>query len=391
MNIALFTDTYPPEINGVATSTANLRQALLDHGHEVLVVTTNPFSNEVTYEDGIIRLPGFEMKALYGYRMSNIYSSQAMKWIVAFRPDVIHCQTDLPVGIFGSLVARRLRVGHIYTFHTMIEDYAYYVTKGHFDRFARHVVRWFYRSKSDSFAEFIAPSDKIKDYLRSIGVDTTIPVIPTGIDFSRFNPENENKQTTAELRKKYGIKPEETVILSLGRVAKEKSIDVLLRGYARFLEKGEPRPTRFVITGFGPAEAELKELTAELGLGDKVIFTGKCAPSEVENYYRLGEIFVSASITETQGLTFMEAMAAHLLVLARYDDNLVGTIQDGETGFFFFEEEDFDGKLRALFSLTAEQRKRITQSALKAIDVYSMERFYQNIIEVYSRVRKKNW
>ena len=79
------------------------------------------------------------------------------------------------------------------TFHTMVEDYAYYVTKGHFDRFARHAVRWFYRAKSSLFTEFIAPSDKIKDYLRTIGVDSTIAVIPTGIDFSRFAPANVDK------------------------------------------------------------------------------------------------------------------------------------------------------------------------------------------------------
>lgn len=391
MNIALFTDTYLPEINGVATSTANLRQTLMAHGHNVLLVTTNPFSDEVTYEDGIIRIPGIEAKKLYGYRLTSFYSPEAMKYVAAFRPEVIHCQTDIGVGIFGLLAAKRLRVGLIYTFHTMIEDYAYYVTKGHFDRFARHTVRWFYRAKSNQFTEFIAPSEKIKDYLRAIGIDKTIPVIPTGIEFSRFDPEKENKERTAELKKKFGISPKEKVILCLGRIAKEKSIDVLLRGYANFLKKGEPFPTRFVVTGFGPAEEELKELAVHLGIQDKVVFTGKCDPSETQDYYRLGDYFVSASVTETQGLTFMEAMAAHLVVLARYDDNLVGTIQDGVTGFFFFDEKDFDEKLRKVLTMDEASKKRVISSALKAIDVYSMERFYNNIIEVYERVRKKNW
>lgn len=391
MNIALFTDTYPPEINGVATSTDNLRQTLLNHGHRVLVVTTNPFSNEVTFDGQVVRIPGFEAKSLYNYRITNPLSPVAMKYIVAFRPDVIHCQSDLSIGIYGTMAARRLHVGLIYTFHTMIEDYAYYVTKGHFDRFARHTVRWFYRVKSNQFAEFIAPSDKIKDYLRSIGIDTTIPVIPTGIDFSRFDPAKEDVKRTEELRAKFGIAKDETVILSLGRIAKEKSIDVLLRGYAQFLAKGEPFKTRFVITGWGPAEDELKELVAELGIENKVIFTGKCDPSETQDYYRLGHYFVSASITETQGLTFMEAMAAHLVVLARYDDNLVGVIQDGKTGFFFFDESDFEQRLRRVLTLDDASEKRVISAALKAIDVYSMERFYQNIIEVYTRVRKKNW
>lgn len=392
MNIVLFTDTYPPEINGVATSTANLRATLIAHGHQVIVVTTNPFDNELRFEEGdIIRIPGYEMKRFYGYRLTRPFSQKVMKRLAEFRPDVIHCQTDFSVGLFGTLAARQLRVGLVDTFHTMVEDYAYYVTKGHFDRFARHAVRAFFRVRSNMMAEFIAPSEKIKEYLRSIGIDMTVPVIPTGIEFSRFSPEREDPKKTADLKAKFGISPKETVILSLGRIAKEKSIDVLLRGYATFLQKGEPFPTRFVITGWGPAEKELKDLVVELGIADKVVFTGKCDPSETQDYYRLGDYFVSASITETQGLTFMEAMAAHLPVLARYDDNLVGTIQDGKTGFFFYDEDDFDGKLRKLLTLDPANKKRIIDAALEAIDVYSMERFYQNIIEVYTRVRKKNW
>ena len=391
MNVAIFTDTYPPEINGVATSSANLRATLLAHGHNVLVVATNVFGKDMTFEDGVLRIPGIEMKGLYGYRLTNFYYTPALKYIADFAPDIIHVQTDLGVGTFGQLVALRLHVGCIYTFHTMIEDYAYYVTKGHFDRFARHSVRAYFRRRTLFYDELIAPSDKIKDYLRSIGIDMTVSILPTGIDFSRFDVSKEDKKVTAELRKKFGISPSDTVILSLGRIAQEKSIDVLLRGYAAYLKKGEDRPTKFVITGLGPAVDDLKELSRDLGISDRVIFTGPCKPDETQNYYRLGNIFVSASLTETQGLTFMEAMAARLLVLARYDDNLVGTIKDGETGFFFFDEMDFEEKLRALMKIDLSERNRIEENALETIDMYSLERFYHNVMEVYNRVRKKKW
>ena len=391
MNVAIFTDTYPPEINGVATSSANLRATLLDHGHNVLVVTTNVFNKELMYEDGILRIPGIEMKALYGYRLTNFYNAPAMKHIIAFKPDIVHVQGDLGVGTFGQVVAKRFHIGSIYTFHTMIEDYTYYVTKGHFDRFARQFVRAYFRKRTGLYDEIIAPSEKIKDYLRSISIDMTVSTLPTGIDFSRFDIAKEDKEKTAELRKKFGISPDDTVILSLGRIAQEKSIDVLLRGYAAYLKAGEDRPTKFVITGLGPAVDELKELARDLNISDHVIFTGPCKPDETQHYYRLGTFFASASLTETQGLTFMEAMAARLLVLARYDDNLVGTIKDGETGFFFFNEEDFEGKLRYLMHMSAEERKRIEDNALEAIDIYSLERFYQNVMEVYTRVCKKKW
>ena len=392
MNVAIFTDTYPPEINGAATSSAHLRATLLAHGHNVLVVTTNVQSDEIVYdEEGVLHIPGFEMKALYGYRLTKFYSKTAMRYVVDFAPDIVHIQTGLGVGTFGQLVAHRFHIGIVYTFHTQYEDYTYYVTKGHFDRIARHSVREYFRRRTTLYDELIAPSDKIKDYLRSIGIDSTITIMPTGIDFSRFDPAKENKEKTAALRKKFGIKPDDTVILSLGRIAHEKSIDVLLRGYAAYLKKGEDRPTKFVITGLGPAVEPLKELARELDISDHVIFTGPCKPDETQDYYRLGQFFASASLTETQGLTFMEAMAARLIVFARYDDNLVGTIKDGETGYFFFDEQDFEAKLRATLNISAKERKRIEENALKVIDVYSLERFYNNAMEVYTRVHKRKW
>lgn len=391
MNVVLFTDTYPPEINGVATSTENLSKTLEAHGHKALVVTTNPFSKDVVFDGKVLRIPGVYLKKLYGYRLTWIYNDEAMRRIVDFHPDIAHIQSDLGVGMFGQLVASRLHIGLIYTYHTMIEDYAYYVTKGHFDRAARQIVRGFYRSKLKSYDEVIAPSDKIYDYLRSIGMDGNISVIPTGIEFSRFDLANENPLMTAQLKQKYGISPNDFVILSLGRIAKEKSIDVLLRGYAEFLSENPTKPTKFVITGLGPAEEELKVLSRSLGIDDHVIFTGKVSPDKTQLYYHLGSAFASASITETQGLTFMEAMSASLVVLARYDDNLVGTIKDGETGYFFFDEHDFKEKLKKVISLPKEAKNKIIESAKQAIDPYSMEHFYQSVIEVYERVYRRNW
>lgn len=392
MNIALFSDTYPPEINGVAVSTYNLRKTLLEHGHNVLTVVTNPFGNEMTFKDNVLRLPGIELKQMYGYRFAQLYNRKAMEIVAYFRPDVIHIQSDLGVGMFGMVAASRLHVGSIYTFHTMIEDYAYYVTKGHFDRFARHSVRWFFRAKSNMFDSMIAPSSKIKDYLRSIGIDSLVDVIPTGIEFSRFSPDNEDKLKTARLKKKYKIANDEFVFLSLGRIAKEKSIDLVLKAYRRFLDDmGKTVKTKMVIVGWGPAEEELHELANHLNLNDHVIFTGKCDPNETQDYYRLGDCFISASLTETQGLTYMEAMAARLLVLARYDDNLAHTIQDGDSGYFFFSEDDLVEKMKVAASLEPTKRKRIENMAIKAIEPYSMEHFYESITEVYERVRKKNW
>jgi 1,2-diacylglycerol 3-alpha-glucosyltransferase len=391
MRIAIFSDTYPPEINGVATSARNLYRTFKAHGDSVLVVATNPYNNELAYQNDVLRLPGIDMKHLYDYRWASVYNADAMKLIKEFNPEVIHIQTDGGVGQFGFIAANILHAATVYTFHTMMEDYTYYATRGYFDRAAKSIVRTYVRYKSRRADEFITPSIKIQEYMRNIGVDAYMNVIPTGIDFSAFKRESLDSKKVKELKAKYGLGPDVYVILSLGRVAKEKSIDICLTGYADYLKTGPKKPTKFVIVGGGPALKELKELSEELGISDHVVFVGPVNPDSVPLYYALGDLFVSASITETQGLTFMEAMASSLVLFARYDESLIGTIKDGEDGFFFLDSTDFAKKLPAILALPNSRLVSVKSAALKAIEPYSLEKFYTRVHEVYERAIKKNW
>jgi 1,2-diacylglycerol 3-alpha-glucosyltransferase len=392
MKVAIFTDTYPPEINGVATSCRNLYRTFKKHGEDVLVVATNPYNEELAYNDDILRVPGLVMRHLYGYRAAGVYNAGAMKIISDFKPDVIHIQTDGGVGQFGFIAASKLHVATVYTFHTMMEDYTYYASRGVFlDRAAKGIVRLYIRHKSQVADEFITPSEKIREYMRSIGVDAYMNVVPTGIDFSSFQKENIDPGKVSALKKKFGLTNDTYVILSLGRVAKEKSIDICLKGYAKFLAGKPNAKTLFLVVGGGPALKELQDLSKELGIQKNVTFVGPVNPDDVPLYYQLGNCFVSASITETQGLTFMEAMASSLVLLARYDDSLLGTIQDGNNGFFFLDENDLAEKLPSIIALPSSKLKSLNSAAMKTLEPYSLDRFYSSVKEVYQRAIKKNW
>ena len=391
MRIALYSDTYPPEINGVATSVHTLVNALKKNGHQVLVVTTNPFSDEVTYVDGIVRIPGTELKKMYGYRLAGIYNKEAMKYVRKFNPELIHNQTDFGIGLFARVSARLLDVPLIYTYHTMYEEYTYYVTKGHFDRVARATMRTYSRNMIMHSTCFITPSSKTKDYMRRIGIDKYANIIPTGVDFEKFFPENIDQNVVNDIRKKHNIKPNVFTLLSLGRIAKEKSIDVSIDGYATFLKKYPDLETQMVIVGGGPALEELKTQVKRLGIEKNVIFTGPCNPSEVQNYYALGNAFVSASLTETQGLTYMEAMAAHLFVLGRFDHNLLDVISEGKTGYFFEDNDEFASKLYEAYKQYVNKDNTMLVEAIKSIDNYSLPTFYDRVIEVYKRALKQYW
>lgn len=391
MRIALLTDTYPPFINGVSTSCYNLVQALKKHGNEVLVVTPRPTDGPLECKDGIIRVPGIELKKLYGYRLTSLFSPKVLKMIKEFKPDVIHNQTDSTIGQFAKIVAGRLNVPIIYTYHTSYEDYSYYATHGYFDRLAKQILRSYTRTVANNTTEFITPSYKTKEYLRFVGSDIYINIIPTGIDFSIFADDKISLERQKAFRLEHHINPGCKVFLLLGRIAKEKSMDFSLKGFAMYHQKHPNQDIKMLVVGAGPQSEELKELVKTLQIDHLTDFIGAVPASEVNFYYHLADIYTSASLTETQGLTFMEAMASRTIVLARQDTNLADTIIDNETGFFFTDETDFVLKAERIFAMSEEELNIIRSAALKICDNYSLEKFYSRIMEVYQRAVRKYW
>ena len=391
MKIAIFTDTYPPFINGVSTSAYNLVQVLKKNGHDVIVVAPRTTAGKLEVKDGVIWVPGIELKKMYGYRITNIYNRKIVKLLKEFGVELIHNQTDIGIGQFARISSRELKVPQVYTYHTAYEDYTYYVVHGIMDRIGKKAMRGYAKTVAKNCTEFITPSIKTKEYMRSIGSDIYINVVPTGIDFSLFDEKNINKERQLEFKKAHGIKETTKVFLILGRVAKEKSMDYSLRGYAMYLEKHPNSDTKMLVVGDGPQRTELELLVEELHISDKVDFIGKVPASEVPFYYHLADVYTSASITETQGLTFMEAMSSGTIVLARYDTNLADTITDGLNGFFFTDENGFVEKVERILSLSEEGRQAVINNAYKTVDTYSIDKFYDNIMEVYNRALKKYW
>lgn len=391
MRIAIFTDSYPPFINGVSTSTYNLVKVLNQNGHETLVVTPNSESNTFEFKDGVIYIPGIELKKLYGYKLTSLYSSKAFEIIKEFNPDIIHYQTDFSIGQFGRISAKKLDVPIVYTYHTSYEDYTYYVTHGFLDRAAKKTIRAYSKYVASHTTEIISPSYKTKDFMRSVGYDAYVNVIPTGIDFSLFKSDKIDKEQMKKFKEEHNIGENTKVILILGRLAKEKSMDVSIKCFSHYVKTYPNKDIKLLIVGGGPARNELELLVHEEGIASKVIFVGPVKASEVPFFYHLADIYTSASVTETQGLTFMEAMAAQTIVIARYDDNLNGTISEGQTGFFFTDEESFLKKVDYVFSLEKEEKEKIINNALRVVDEYSLEKFYLNVIEVYKRAIRKYW
>lgn len=387
MKIALFSDTFPPEINGVSVSVGLHQKVLKNQGHEVLVVTTNPFGKDTSIESDMIRVPGVELKKLYGYRMSSFFNAKAYQYIRKWKPDVIHIHTDAGIGIFGKIAAFFLKRPTVVTYHTMYEDYTHYA--GFLKGLASRVVKQFSRSIAEQCTEFISPSMKTKEKIRSYGVERYINIVPTGIDFSRFEFDNLDPVKIDALRRKW-TKPGEKIVLSLGRVAKEKSMDVIIKGFAAYLKKPHP-PTRLLMVGDGPDRRDLVQLVKDLQLENEIQFVGAVPIQDVPYYYQLADVFASASLTETQGLTFMEAMVSKRMVLCRYDENLAALIRHQETGFIFTDSDDFARQLTNIFALDETKRNAMFINIAAAVKPYALTTFYENLLEVYQRAIRQYW
>jgi len=380
MNIAIFTDTYPPQINGVATSTRMLEKELIALGHTVYIFTASD-PNAVNDPPHVFRMPSMPFVFLPSHRFALLYPPKLLLKMRSLKIDVIHTQTEFPLGIFGVAVAGFLRVPQVHTYHTMYEDYVHYVAGGHL--ITPKMAQQYSRIFCNRMRAVIAPVEKARESLLEYGVERPIRVIPTGIDFEPFSREKYSQADIDEVKHSLGLSLTDPVVVSVGRVAKEKSIDVVLGQFPKLLEKLPD--AKFVLVGGGPILDELKAQAKELGIADSVVFTGPQPWDSIGKYYQLGDVFVSASTSETQGLTYIESMAAKVLVCAKKDKSIEGVVIDEQTGYCFSEEEELPDVLYRALTNTAK-RTEIIETAFAHIRHMSSRNFAKSVEALYSEL-----
>ncbi len=380
MKIGLFTDTYYPEVNGVATSCLNLSRELMRRGHEVHVFAPKCKGWEDVEQENVHFIASAPLPVLTDRNMalpSPVTSWEATK--LDF--DVVHTNTEFVMGHFGRNVARSNHCPIVHTYHTIWEDYTYYITRGLADEAARRITRKYSQWWCNRFDRVITPTDKTRDLLLRYGVHTTIDVIPSGMDIGRFAPARHTDEDIARVRAECGVLPGERVLLNIGRIAKEKNIEQVVRVFAR-LHPLCP-DVRLVIVGEGPQREMLGKLAQEMGVQDHVSLPGPKPWEQIDRYYAMGDVFVSASQTETQGLTYVEAMASGLCVCAVNDECLRGVIEDGVSGILTGSDDDalLEGLVRAFSQEGADIARRAPQHA----EPFSIEHFAASVEACYEK------
>ncbi len=377
MNIGLFTDTYYPELNGVANSTYQLKKALEKIGHRVYVFTvSNPEVVEMEY--GVIRFASLPCALIKERRVGFSLSRLFVKKIQLLNLDIIHTQTEFGMGHLGRKIANQLKIPVVHTYHTIYEDYTHYLKVPGNDKL-KGVARQFSRRCCEHADYIIVPTDKIKKILENYGVKKKIIAQPTGVDFEKFR--NCSKEKMEEIRKKYTLKKSDHILVSIGRLSKEKNISELIT----FIDKIRKKDSKIklLIVGEGPEKNHLEKKVQELGLTKHVIFTGAVSWQIIENYFALGNAFVCASQSETQGLTYIEALATGTPILVHNDPCLKGVLQEGINGYGYNTYEEFlSGYKNMVWNeefLSKNRRKQIADSIMNL----SVEGFAKNISTIY--------
>ncbi|WP_341266649.1 glycosyltransferase [Candidatus Phytoplasma fraxini] len=387
MTIGLFKDGWEPCIDGVIVSTKSLRQGLEALGHKVYIITTDSVPKKKEQDPYIIRLKGgipVCLKSLKGYRLVISYKKYLTQ-IKNLNLDIIHVHTEAGIGHLGLYAHKQLNLPLIYTMHSM---YHVFLEKNNFLwlRIFRKIISKYLDDILKKFISkaniIIVPTQKTFNFLtQRYQIEQNYQIIPSGLKLKQFDSENYSQEEINILKDKLNLK-NYFVCLFVGRISKEKEINILIDYFAIFHQNNNQ--SKFIIIGDGPDKKHLQKKVQKLNLKEKIIFLDFIPNDQIGLYYQLGHVFVNASLFETQGLTFIEALAASLPVIARYDEALNKVIQNNQNGFFYNNEQEFLKALNYLYK-DKTKYKEISLNAKKSTYNYKQEIFSKKIIDVYKK------
>ncbi len=377
MRIALFTECYRPIVNGVVVSVYTFAGELRKLGHEVQVIAPG-YPGFCDTETDVHRLPSVCPPTSPRYPLALPYTSYRLRRLFREQPpDIIHVQHPFACSREGRRWARKLGCPLVYTYHTLIRAYAHYVPlPGFLVRAAAVKVS---RDFSNSADCVVVPTSGIREVLRSYGVHRPMEVIPTGVDLDLIRG-----QARKPVRGQLGIPESAPLIVYSGRIAKEKTIETAIEALGRLAEGGSE--AHLVLVGGGPWEDKCRGLAESLGLSGRVHITGYVAREEVFDWLAEADAYCFPSLTDTQGVAVLEAMAMGCPPVAVRSGAVEDVIRDGVDGLLVEPRPESVAEALGKLLGDSELRCQFAGQACARAEEFSAGRMAERLVGVYRRL-----
>jgi len=381
MRIAFFTNCYKPLVNGVVTSISSLKEAYERKGHEVYIFAPR-VEDYLDQEKNVFRYRSVNLTKKVKYPIAIPLSFRAKKVITEFNPDIIHIHHPFVLSSAAMMYGGELGIPKILTLHTQYEQYAYYAAPIP-QIIAQEAIKIIVSNLANKTDCITTPSVSMKKIIENYGIKNRIEVIPNAIRLISFKEDDELKRI--EIKIKYNLKEDDKIILFVGRVALEKSIDKIIKALA-IIKKRNSGKEKLLIVGNGPAMDELKQLTRTLKVEEDVIFAGTVSYEEIQHYYKMAYVFTIASTTETFGIVTIEALASGVPVVAVKAPGATDILTDGMDGLLV--DDDVEKIANALEKIIKEPelREKLSQGALKTSEKYSIDTISERMLNLYREV-----
>jgi len=373
MRIAIVTDTFPPEVNGVAKTIGRLAAHLEKRGIPARIYAPG-YRGHVESDPRVHRSPSIPFPLYSECRLSWPPYFRMKRELREFQPTLVHIVTEFNLGLAGFRAARKLGIPIVSSYHTNFSQYTRHYRLGFLERGAWAYLRWFHNKCLATFC----PSPTTKAELEAVGMQN-VRIWSRGIDAQSFSP---SKRDTA-WRRQLGI-DDKVVLLYVGRLGAEKGVGVLLDALRLLNEKHRDK-IHLVMVGDGPSRAAFEKAAPP-----NVTFTGFRSGEELWSAFASGDVFAFASVTETFGNVVIEAMASGLPVVAAAAGGPIDIVREGVTGYLFApgDPQAMAAKLEPLI-LDADLRHRLSRQAVEYAGTQSWDGIFDQLLADYADVLAK--
>ncbi len=379
MNIAIFSDAFYPQINGIVTSILSLASKMAERGHKVIIVSPSYRNLEEIRIPGvkIIRVPSVSASFYDDFKWTNPFSFSTYKALRKENIDIVHFMTPVFISMIGIKFARKMGIPVVGTFHTFIANPKYFEHLFNGPVKASEEISWKYLNLYYNCADFVsAPTEEAVRIIAEHDCTAPLEAVSNGIDFNQFD-----NSRAPEFREKYGLGKK--AVLFVGRVAHEKSITELIDAFD-IVFSSEPE-AQLLIVGDGPQRKEFEDYAASKACAENVVFTGAIGHDDLvtSGAFASVALFATASVTETQGITVLEAQANSLPCVGAAEGGILNLIEDGVNGYLT-PPGDCAAMAEGILKVLNDNSGEMGRKALELVEIHRLERIIDRWEDIYT-------